>query len=95
MTEIKLGLTDSTGREIKIGDKISFFYINPVGELTDKLEDEVFKIIFKLGSAGFLNKYGEFLPLIGYVERKCGDYIGNHGNLEIITGKCPTIKIVG
>ena len=89
------GVFDRGGKEIKLGDFVSFLYVTPVGRLTDVLSEEKYEIIFDFGSFGFWNDGGiEFISLVSLLDRYEGEYISNKGNKIILEDTISVLEIV-
>jgi hypothetical protein len=83
MKDFDTGLKDIKGREIKIGDKIQFLYVDPMGRLhgSDVLDDRVYTVEFRQGCVvAVINDRNPKL-LRDYMKTKEGEYIPNYGTL--------------
>lgn len=83
MKSFDTGLRDFTGREIKIGDKIQFLYVDPMGEILgrDDLDDEVYTVEFRQGCVVGVREDRNPKLLRDYMRTREGRYIPNYGTL--------------
>lgn len=83
MKSFNTGLKDNTGREIKIGDKIQFLYVDPIGEILgrDDLDDEVYTVEFRQGCVVGVREDRNPKLLRDYMRTREGRYIPNYGTL--------------
>ena len=82
MKNFDTGLKDVNGREIKIGDKIQFLYVDPLGMIlgSDVLDDPVYTVEFRQGCVvGVIEDRNPKL-LRDYMKTVEGRYISNYGN---------------
>ena len=84
---MKSKIFDKNGIEVKEGDKITFPYVTPFGDLT---EDEGFSkiVVFKYGCFGYETSTG-FETLFSWMKTEQGVYVPNCGNKKIYTEKYP------
>ena len=88
---MKTNIFDKNGVEVKVGSRIMFPYITPLGELTEDADFE--KIIeFKYGCVGYSTKTS-FVPLMDWMPMSEGAYIPNEGNVRVYDTKCPFVVI--
>lgn len=79
---IKTGLVDINNREIKIGDKIKFCYVDPMGHCNpDSFSDLVHTVAFEQGCVVGVHPERNAKILRGYMKTAEGKYISNYGNL--------------
>lgn len=88
---MKSGIQDKDGKEIKAGDKIGLFYVDPMGKMHGEI-DSVKEVIFKHGCYGYLT-HTRFVPLLNWATVKTGKYISNEGNIEIISDRFNFTKL--
>lgn len=83
MKSFDTGLRDIAGREIKIGDKIRFLYVDPMGEILgrDDLDDEVYTVEFRQGCVVGVREDRNPKLLRDYMRTREGRYIPNYGTL--------------
>ena len=83
MKDFDTGLKDIKGREIKIGDKIQFLYVDPMGRLhgRDDLDDRVYTVEFRQGCVVAVINDRKPKLLRDYMRTKEGEYIPNYGTL--------------
>ena len=83
MKNFDTGLKDVRGREIKIGDKIQFLYVDSMGRFlgSDVLDDRVYTVEFRQGCVvGVIEDRNPKL-LRDYMRTEEGRYIPNYGTL--------------
>ena len=79
---IKTGLVDINNREIKIGDKIKFCYVDPVGQCDlDTLSDFEYTVAFEQGCVVGVRPERNAKVLRNYMKTAEGKYISNYGTL--------------
>lgn len=91
-------LTDKNEIELFEDDYIKFQYVDPMGRLTDELEDETWVIEFDYGSfiARSLKESHRTRILRDYLERREGKYIPNYGTVyEFVSNKLPVVLVCG
>lgn len=83
MENFNTGLKDIKGREIKLGDKIQFLYVDPMGRFqgSDVLDDRVYTVEFHQGCVVGVIKDRNPKLLRDYMRTKEGRYIPNYGTL--------------
>ena len=91
-------LTDKNDIELFEDDYIKFQYTDPMGRLTEELDDEIWVIEFDHGTfiARSLKENYRTRILRDYLERREGKYIPNFGNVyEFVSNKLPVVLIRG
>lgn len=91
-------LTDRNDIELCEGDYIKFQYVDPMGRLSDELDDEIWVIEFDHGSfiGRSLKENHRTRILRDYLERREGEYIPNYGTVyEFVSNKLPVELIRG
>ena len=79
---VKTGLVDIDNREIKIGDKIKFCYVDPMGECNpDEFDEYEYTVAFEQGCVVGIRPERNPRVLRGYMKTKEGKYICNYGTL--------------
>lgn len=79
---VKTGLVDVNGREIKIGDKIKFCYVDPMGHCNpDSFSDLKYTVAFEQGCVVGVRPERNAKVLRGYMKTVEGKYISNYGTL--------------
>jgi len=79
---VKTGLVDIDNREIKIGDKIKFCYVDPMGHCNpDSFSDLVHTVAFEQGCVVGVHPERNAKVLRGYMKNVEGKYISNYGPL--------------
>ena len=85
-------IKDHEGQEIKVGDTIGLFYVDPVGNLHKDSIDRQYVVEFKYGTFGIQTRIC-FVPLMEFMTAKSGDYVPNYGNKMVYTEKYNFLKI--
>lgn len=87
---MKTGLVDMKGNEIELGDKIRFFYTDPLGRLDQyMLDDALYEVAFEQGAVmgKYLGGHGVEAEnprvLRNWMETEEGKYISNYGTLTV------------
>lgn len=91
-------LTDKNEIELFEDDYIKFQYVDPMGRLTEELDDEIWVIEFDHGSfiARSLKESHRTRILRDYLERREGKYIPNYGPVyEFVSDKLPVVLVRG
>ena len=91
-------LTDKNDVELFEDDYIKFQYTDPLGRLTEELDDEIWVIEFDHGAfiARSLKENHRTRILRDYLERREGKYIPNFGPVyEFVSNKLPVVLIRG
>ena len=79
---VKTGLVDINNREIKIGDKIKFCYVDPVGQcIPDSFSDIEYTVAFEQGCVVGVRPERNAKVLRNYMKTAEGKYISNYGSL--------------
>ena len=83
MKNFDTGLKDIKGREIKIGDKIQFLYVDPMGRIygSDVLDDKVYTVEFRQGCVVAVTEDRNPKLLRDYMKTKEGRYVPNYGTI--------------
>ena len=91
-------LNDKNDIELYEDDYIKFQYVDPMGRVTDILEDEIWVIEFDHGSfiARSLKESHRTRILRDYLETREGKYIPNYGTVrEFVSNNLPVELIRG
>jgi hypothetical protein len=91
-------LTDKNEVELFEDDYIKFQYTDPLGRLTEELDDEIWVIEFDHGAfiARSLKENHRTRILRDYLERREEKYIPNFGTIhEFVSNKLPVVLIRG
>lgn len=81
-------IIDKNGIEVKEGDRIQFYYIDPMGKINYDVLGDIETVEFKYGAFGYQTPI-KFVPLFYWVGEQDGKYIPNQGTERIYTNKYP------
>lgn len=81
------GLLDKNSKRIFEGDVLIPYYINPMGQMTEELDDDNKGIvIFENSCFGLKRGKKDLVLLRNFIKQKEGEYISNYGNIIIYEG---------
>ena len=84
----KSGIIDENGVEIKEGDMIQFYYIDPMGKMHREEKGDLEKVVYKYGAFGY-DAVTKFVPLFYWNGTTDGGYIPNKGTKHVYTNEYP------